>query len=124
MARTAKKKIPIYDEGVLLVEDADQLDFAGAGVSGAAVGNNVTETIPGGSAGTWTIAAVSGTIDGANVTFTLPSTPAAGSPFFLRIGRQPQEYTTDYTRVGTTITYVVAPDAALSGYPHIAEYYV
>lgn len=49
MARTAKKKIPIYDEGVLLVEDADQLDFTGTGVTGSATNANVTEDIPGDS---------------------------------------------------------------------------
>jgi len=125
MARTSKKKLQVFEDGVLLIDDADSIDFAGAGISGAVVDRDVTETVPGGgSVGTWTIAVVSGIIDGANVTFTLPSTPVAGTPFFLRIGRQPQEYTTDYTRSGTTITYVVAPDASLSTFPHIAEYYV
>lgn len=53
MARTARKKISIKDEGVVLVDDADSIDFEGAGVSGAAVGNDVTETITaGGGVGT------------------------------------------------------------------------
>jgi len=50
MARTAKKKIPIYDEGVLLTEDADKLDFTGTGVTGSITGSaDVTEDIPGDS---------------------------------------------------------------------------
>lgn len=51
MARTAKKKIPVYDEGVLLTADADSLNFVGAGVTGSASFNDITETIPGGGAG-------------------------------------------------------------------------
>lgn len=53
MARTARpKKISIYDDGVLLVDDADSIDFTGPGVSGSALGNDVTEDITGGGAGT------------------------------------------------------------------------
>jgi len=48
MARTAKKKLPIYDEGVLLVEDADSLDFQGAAVAGTiSSAANVVETVTG-----------------------------------------------------------------------------
>ena len=43
--RTAKKKITIKDEGMILVEDVDSLDFVGAGIDGSAIGNDVTETI-------------------------------------------------------------------------------
>ena len=43
-----QKRVTIKDEGVTLVDNPNSLDFAGAGVSGAAVGLEVTETIPGG----------------------------------------------------------------------------
>lgn len=45
MARTAKKKLRILDDGILLAEDADSLDFSGSGVEGSVLGNDVTETI-------------------------------------------------------------------------------
>jgi len=72
--------------------------------------------------GTGTYYSVSGTIDGNNVTFTIATEVA--SDFILFLARQPQALTTDYTYVAaagtTTITYVVAPDAALNGQPHQA----
>jgi hypothetical protein len=49
MARTDRKQIEIRDEGIPLVDDIDSLDFVGAGVTGTAIGNDVTEEIPGGS---------------------------------------------------------------------------
>lgn len=73
MARTAKKRIAIRDEGATLVADIDSIDFAGAGVSGAAVGNDVTETIPGGGGATMEIP--TGAVDGVNTTFTVLNTP-------------------------------------------------
>lgn len=45
MARTAKKRIAVYDEGILLTPDADSFDFEGLGVQGTVFGNDVTETI-------------------------------------------------------------------------------
>lgn len=48
MARTAKKKLRILDEGVELVADADSIDFSGAGVAGNFVANDVFEVIPAG----------------------------------------------------------------------------
>lgn len=43
--RTAKKKIQILDEGSIISEDVDSIDFVGPLVSGANVSNNVTESI-------------------------------------------------------------------------------
>lgn len=63
----------------------------------------------------------SGAINGSNVTYTLSQTPTVF--ISLELARQSQVYTTDYTRVTTTITYVAAPDASLSGQPHIAKYF-
>ncbi len=72
--------------------------------------------------GTGTYYDVSGTIDGSNATFTIATT--ALSDFLLFLARQPQAFTTDFTYVAgvgtTTITYVVPPDASLSGQPHQA----
>ena len=51
MARTAKKKLKILDEGVEIADDAEFLDFTGAGVAGGVVGLGVAETINGGGAG-------------------------------------------------------------------------
>jgi hypothetical protein len=57
--RTAKKKISIYDEGVLLADDPDFLDFTGGGVTGTfnPSTNSVDEDIPGGSGGIQSIVA-------------------------------------------------------------------
>lgn len=49
MARTAKKKLKILDEGVEIADDAEFLDFTGAGVAGGLVGSGVVETINGGA---------------------------------------------------------------------------
>lgn len=76
----------------------------------------------GGSGGTGTWYDVSGTINSSNVTFTIPV--AVTSDFLVFLARQPQMKTEDFTYVAgvgtTTITYVTAPDAALSGFPHKA----
>lgn len=68
--------------------------------------------------GTLTYYNVTGAIDGSNVTFTIAATPA--SDILLFLARQPQMKTTDFTLSGSTITYVVPPDASLSGQPHVA----
>lgn len=49
--RTSKKKLKILDEGVVLAEDADSLNFEGLGVTGSVFNNEVTEDIPGGGSG-------------------------------------------------------------------------
>lgn len=52
MARTAKKKIAIKDLGVTIADDADSLNFTGAGHTGSASGQNVTEDFPNSGGGT------------------------------------------------------------------------
>lgn len=78
-----------------------------------------------GGTGTWW--KVTGAIDGVNKTFTIAT--AVGSDFLLVLARQPQAQTVgadtyDYSYSAgastTTITYVTAPDASLSGLPHQA----
>jgi len=85
----------------------------------------LTSSASGGGTGTWW--KVTGTIDGSNKTFTIAT--AAASDFLLVLARQPQAQTVgadtwDYSYVAgggvTTITYVTAPDASLSGQPHQA----
>ncbi len=75
-------------------------------------------TTAAGSGGTGTWYTVTGTIDGSNATFTIPVSPS--SDILLFLARQPQMKTTDFTLSGSTITYAVAPDASLSGQPHMA----
>ncbi len=78
-----------------------------------------------GGTGTWW--KVTGTIDGNNKVFSIAT--AAASDFMLVLARQPQAQTVgadtwdySYSAGGgtTTITYVTAPDASLSGQPHQA----
>lgn len=83
-----------------------------------ATGRILVTTSGGGSGGTGTWYSVSGTIDGVNTTFTIAVSPA--SDILLFLARQPQMKTTDFTLSGSTITYVTAPDASLSGFPHQA----
>lgn len=75
-----------------------------------------------GAGGTGTWYDVSGTINGSNVTFTIPV--AVTSDFLVFLARQPQMKTEDFTYAAgigtTTITYISAPDASLSGFPHKA----
>jgi len=73
MGRTAKKKIAIKDEGVTLIDDVDSIDFSGAGITGTAVGNDVTETV--GATGVSQLTAT-GTVDDSNTAFTFASKPS------------------------------------------------
>src|SRR6266550_1136250 len=80
MGRTSRKKIAILEEGVVLVSDVDQLDFVGAGVSGAITGSNpvtVQETIPGGGASTTPV--IGEPVSFSGTAGTLAHTPAAGT---------------------------------------------
>lgn len=74
MARTSKKKIGVYDEGISLIDDVDTFDFVGAGVTATASLGDVEVNIPGGGGGL-TIITLTGTIDDSNVTFTAGSEP-------------------------------------------------
>lgn len=110
MARTAKKKIALYDGGVLLSDDIDGLDFAGAGVTTSIESLNpfvVKETIPGGGA---TNTYVYGeTVSFTGTSGTLTHTPVAGTLSLYRGGaRQQLGGGNDYTISGATITLAVA----------------
>lgn len=101
--------IVIKDEGITLTSAVGSIDFVGAGVTGTALGGAVTETIPGGTGAVVVIGEVpSGLIDGNNVTFTLTHTPAVGT-LALYNGGGRLKLTEDYTLVGLTITFNIAP---------------
>lgn len=70
----------------------------------------------------WQYVTVQGTINGSNRTFTISPVPFDSNSVQLRLARQPQEEGIDYTILGGTITYITAPDASLSGQPHVAQY--
>lgn len=73
MARTSKKKIGVYDEGISLVDDVDSFDFVGAGVIATASLSDVEVNIPGG--GGFTELVATGTINGINTAFTFIQQP-------------------------------------------------
>jgi hypothetical protein len=70
----------------------------------------------------WRYVNVSGVIDGVNTVFTVSPVPFDPNSLTLRLARQPQESTIDYTISGGTITYIVPPDGSLAGQPHTAQY--
>jgi len=75
-----------------------------------------------GGGGTQTQYTVSGVINGSNTVFTIPV--AVTSDPLLLLDRQPQIIGVDFTysagASSTTLTYSIAPDASLSGQPHVA----
>jgi len=64
----------------------------------------------------------SGTIDGVNATFTLAHSPSPTSSLQLQLGGIFLTQGIDYTLSGSTITFLAAPDASLSGQPFKAFY--
>ena len=116
------RDLQILDEAVSLTDQARSINFTGAGVTAVASGDDVTVTIPGGSASTIDIINVvslmtvtreepSGTIDGVNTVFTVANTIVAGSESVYINGILLDEAATnDYTIVGSTITFVDPPE--------------
>jgi hypothetical protein len=78
------------------------------------IGNNLQKP--------WRSVNVSGTINSSNTTFTISPAPFDANSLQLLLDRQPQIQGIDYTFSGSTITYVVPPDASLSGAPHTCQY--
>jgi hypothetical protein len=64
----------------------------------------------------------SGTINGSNASFTLAHAPSPTDSLQLYLNGQIQTQGVDYTLVGTTITFVTAPDVGFSGLPFKAFY--
>ena len=99
--------IKVYDDGVLIAQSATSIDFAGAGVSGSAIGNAVTENISG-VPGTQVAGEVpSGDINDVNTVFTLAHTPL--SDVAVYVGGSRMTLGVDYTITGATITFTFAP---------------
>lgn len=103
------RPIRIEDEGVPLTSNVAKINFTGAGVTGIAVGDDITETIPGGSvSGTEVVGETpSGTINGVNTDFTLANNPILVRGIYRGGSRQSE--TDDYTIITNTITFLIAP---------------
>lgn len=101
--------LKVLDEGITIANPAESMNFTGAGLVASAIGPNVTVDGSGGSSGTEVRnEAVSGTVDGVNVTFTIAHTPTAGT-LQLYLNGARLKAGTDYSLVGTTITFTYAP---------------
>ena len=90
------------------------------------LGSKITEGKQGGGAGSWHQATLSGAINGSNTVFTFSGVKASefSERVFLNyIEQNPvnSDYTINYET--NTVTYATAPDASLSGYPHIIRYH-
>lgn len=100
--------LTVKDEGVSLTDGAESIDLIGNGVTGTAVGNDVSVTIPGGIADQVEIP--SGDLDDVNTVFTVTNLP---KQIFLNGAYQTAEGV-DYTLSGSgpyTITFVTAPSS-------------
>ena len=76
----------------------------------------------GGGQGSWKQKQLSGTINGTNKVFTFAGDPPAEFSERVFLNYIEQNPFTDYTISGTTVTYTTAPDASLSGFPHIIRF--
>ena len=120
--QSANTGIAILNENIQIASAATSIDFVGAGVTGTALGQAVTETIPGGAGTLVAQETPSGTINGVNKIFTLAHTPTTGTLDLYLNGAYQAPGGVDYTLSTATITFVVAPvDAPMSVI--IANYY-
>lgn len=104
------RPVKIKDEGISLVDNVSEVDFVGGGVSGANVGDAVTETISGTGTDESENETPSGTIDGSNAVFTLAHTPSPAVSLRVYLnGAFQTAVGEDYTLVTDTITFVNAP---------------
>ena len=109
--RATGRPVVVKDEGVSITDDLESIDFEGGGVTGAAVGNDVTETIPTGAGLTFSDNETpSGTINGSNTAFTLANTPNPTASLKASLNGFLQSASgVDYSLSGTTITFNTAP---------------
>lgn len=107
--------VAILDEGLTLTPQVSSINFVGSGVTGTAIGNLVTETIPGGGTTVWNTGVFIG--DNSNKTFILPTPATSFGSLFLILNNAPLTDKNiklsgyDYT-LGVdlmTITMVTAP---------------
>ena len=105
------RPIKILDESLPLTTNVKSLDFTGYGVSGSAIGDEVTENIPGVS-NSDSEAPLSGAIDGVNTVFTFThpiGILTAGSGVLAKIIGSDGDYTVSGTSSPYTVTMVIAP---------------
>jgi len=76
----------------------------------------------GGGQGSWKQKALTGDIDSVNKIFTFVGDPPAEFSERVFLNYIEQNPFTDYTIVGSTITYTDAPHSSLSAFPHIIRY--
>lgn len=102
--------LTIQDEGVTLGV-VSIINFTGNGVIGSILGGTVTENIPGGSAGSFTVETPSGTVNGINKAFTVSNTPV-----FVTVDGIIMTGSGDgYTYSAGTITFNDAPPVHVDG---------
>lgn len=105
MARTARPKtIAVFENGVLLADDFNSIDFTGATSGSIDADGHLTQDFTGGGGSGVNFETPTGTIDGTNDTFTVTHVPKAillnGSTYFEGDG---------YTLSGLTITMLIIP---------------
>ncbi len=117
MARTAKKKIAIKDEGITLTDDVDSLDFIGSGVSAALLGDEVDITINGGGAG-FTKLPATGAVNGNNRDFTFTEEPDYIVSDNVWMEKLDSNSVANWTWNGGTLTATMAipPSSAIYGF--------
>lgn len=120
VAKQASKSIEIYDESGLVDGNLERLNFTGSGVVATSDGRGtITIVIPGGSAGNVYTETPSGSIDGNNTSFTVANPITTVFSFGLNGAFI---HPSDYSIVGSTISFVSAPDATLAGTPFTIVY--
>ena len=98
-------------DGILEIKDVKNLEER--------LRNIGSKVMLGGGQGSWKQKNLSGTINGINTVFTFTGDPFAEFSETIYLNYIAQNPFTDYTINGNTITYTTAPDASLSGLPHI-----
>lgn len=137
--RTAKKKIGILDEGVLLTDDVDSIDFTGTGITGTIINRDVTEAINSGTtAAGWTTNGSTKTTTSYNVGIGASATtprglfdvyntasalqaPATGAVDFNDGTENP---TGNYTLNGDTYAFRIYPYKTINAIKYIGSIYL
>jgi hypothetical protein len=102
--QTVGLPLTVLDEGVPISTNVGSIDFAGAGVTGSALGADVTETIPGGGSTSLQSETPTGAIDDSNKVFTVTNVPQ-----FIQLNGAIQTEGEDYSYAALTITFINAP---------------
>ena len=105
------KPVAIKDEGITLVPSVASIDFTGNGVTGSAIGSDVSEAIPGGGAGLTKLTTTGGTVDGSNTAFTFASKPT----YIVSDGAWLLE-NAGWTYSGSTATMTTPPQFSIWGF--------